>query len=278
MVEKKNIWQKLGILLAFTATFFTHWLIFWFIFINSGKSKFEASELNINLPSTLNFLQNYTYVLKYRDGLFLRSLWNSIRLTVCVITILIIFASMTAFILQRRKNKLSNISNKLILAGLIVPLSVIPTYWVLTKLGLAGTLPGLALVEIATMFAFSTMLYKGYITSLPSDIDDAAIIDGASLPQLFFQIIFPLLKPISITIVILKSVDVYNDFYNPLYFMSGSKNTTIQLCIYLFQSSFMSNYEHLFAGVVLGTLPPLILFIFLNKQIMGGMTMGSVKG
>lgn len=278
MVEKKSFWKKLGVALAIVLTVFTHWVVYYFIILNSGKSKNEAAELSLQFPKKFQFIENYKYVLQYRNGMFLQSLWNSIKLTVCVITVLVLVASMAAYILQRRGGWLTKISNKLILAGLIVPLSVIPTYWVLTKLHLAGSLPGLALVEIATMFAFSTMLYKGYIASLPADIDEAAIMEGCSLPQLFFKIIFPLLQPITVTIIILKSVDVYNDFYNPLYFMSGSKNTTIQLCIYLFQSSFMSEYEHLFAGVVLGSLPPLILFLFLSKKIIGGMTMGSVKG
>lgn len=278
MVEKKTVWSKLGIGLAVIITAMTHWVVYYFIILNSGKSKNEAAALSLNMPEKFQFIENYRYVLQYRDGMFLHSLWNSVKLTVCVIVVLVVVSSMAAYILQRKGGWLTRISNKLVLAGLIVPLSVIPTYWVLTRLHLAGTLPGLALVEIATMFAFSTMLYKGYIASLPADLDEAAIIEGCSLPQLFFKIIFPLLQPITVTIIILKSVDVYNDFYNPLYFMSGSKNTTIQLCIYLFQSSFMSEYEHLFAGVVLGSLPPLLLFLFLSKKIIGGMTMGAVKG
>ncbi len=278
MVEKKSIGKRIGLVAAVVCTFFTHWVVFWFIWVNSGKTKSEAAQLSAKLPATPHFLENYKYILDYRHNVFIRSLFNSLKLTIFSISILILVSSMAAFVLQRRPGRISKASHKLIIAGLIVPLSVIPTFWVLHLIGVDGTLPGLVLVEIATMFAFSTMVFKDFIATIPSDIDNAAIIDGANLPQLFFRIVFPLLKPVTTTIIILKSVEVYNDFYNPLYFMSGANNTTVQLCVYLFQSSFNSNYEHLFAVVCMTIVPPLVMFLFLNKQIIGGMTVGSVKG
>lgn len=278
MIRKRSMISRIAEAAAVLATILFHWVVFYFIIINSCKPKREAAQLSIGLPKEWNLIENYLYIFQYNDHIFLRSLWNSVKLTVISLTILILVASMAAFVIQRRNDRITRMSHNLILAGLIVPPSVIPTYWMLTKLHVAGTLPGLVLVEVATLFPFSTMLYKGYVASLPREIDEAAIIDGCSPARLFFHIVFPLVKPITATIVILRSVVVYNDFTNPLYYMSGSKNTTVQLCVYLFQSAFTTDWGHLFAAVVIVSMPPLLLYLFLNKQILKGMTMGAVKG
>lgn len=277
-MKRRKLLSIAGQLIALIFTFLTHWLVFYFIIINSFKSRAEAARLSLKLPTKWQILENYKYILTYSDGLFFRSMWNSIRLTVISIVILVLVSSMTSYIMQRRQGRLSRISNRLILAGLIVPPSVISTYWILTKLGVAGTLTGLTLVEVATLFPFSVMVYKGYMATIPRDIDEAAIIDGCSPTRLFFQIIFPMLKPITATVVILRSVVVYNDFANPLYYMSGARNSTIQLFVYTFQSAFLTQWNYLFAAIVLISLPPFILYLVLNKSILEGVTAGAVKG
>lgn len=268
----------IGEIVAIAVTLLTHWVLFYFIIINSFKSRGESARLSLAFPKKWEIWENYKHILTYSEGLFLRSMWNSIRLTVVSIVLLVLVASMTGYILQRRQGKLSRISNKLILAGLIVPPSVISTYWILSKLGVVGTLTGLTLVEVATMFPFSVMIYKGFMATIPRDIDAAAVIDGCSASRLFFQIMFPILKPITATIVILRSVVVYNDFANPLYYMSGARNSTIQLFVYTFQSAFLTQWNYLFAAIVLISLPPFILYLILNKRILEGVTAGAVKG
>lgn len=277
-MRRRSILSIIGELLALVVTFFTHWTVFYFIIINSFKTRAESAKLSLALPKKWQIIENYRYILTYSDGMFFRSMWNSIRLTIISITILILVASMTGYIMQRRQGRLSRISNKLILAGLIVPPSVISTYWILSKLGVVGTLTGLTLVEVATMFPFSVMIYKGFMATIPRDIDSAAVIDGCSASRLFFQIIFPMLKPITATIIILRSVVVYNDFANPLYYMSGARNSTIQLFVYTFQSAFLTQWNYLFAAIVLISLPPFILYLVLNKRILEGVTAGAVKG
>jgi raffinose/stachyose/melibiose transport system permease protein len=148
----------------------------------------------------------------------------------------------------------------------------------LDRLHIAGTMLGIVLVEVATLFPYAVMLYKAFMATIPREIDEAAVIDGCGTGRLFWNILFPLLKPITATIVILRSVIVYNDFSNPLYFLPGAKNSTVQLCIYLFQSMFTSDWNYMFAAIILVSIPPLILYLILNKRILEGMTMGSVKG
>ena len=278
MVRKRTWFGRVfeGIMLA--STVLGHWIVFYFIFITACKDQAEAARLTLAWPSEWKLWENIQYVMTFNNGLFVKSFWNSLRLTVCSIAILVFTSAMTAFILQRKRGWISKISDKLIIAGLIVPASVIPTYWVLSLLGIANTLTGLTLVEVATLFPFAVMMYKGFIATLPRELDEAAVIDGCGSVRLFFRIIFPLLKPITMAVIILRSIVVYNDFQNPQYFMSGSDSQTVQLCVYLFKSSFTSHYGRLMAAVIIVSVPLLLLYIFLNKHIMEGMPLGAVKG
>lgn len=278
MVKRRSLWLRLMDFLIVAATVLTHWIIFYFIINISFKTKTEAAQLSLSLPEEWNIIENYTYIFQYADGAFFNAFKNSVGLTFLSILILVIVSSMTAFVLQRRKDKICQISDKLILAGLIVPASIIPTYWVLNRLGIANTVIGLTMVEVATLFPFAVMMYKGFIAALPREIDEAAIVDGCGSLKLYFGIILPLIRPITAAVIILRSIVVYNDFQNPQYFMSGSASQTIQLCIYALKSAFDTDYGHLFAAVVVVSLPLIILFIVLNKQILEGMAAGSVKG
>ena len=278
MIRKRSNWSKLFELIMILSTVVGHWIVYYFIFVTAAKGQAEAARLTLSLPKEWMLVENIKHVLTFNNGLFIKSFWNSVRLTVFSIGILVIVSAMTAYIMQRKRNCLAKISDKLIVAGLIVPASVIPTYWVLSLLGVANTLPGLVLVEVATLFPFAVMMYKGFIATLPRELDEAAVIDGCGAVRLFFRIIFPMLKPITMAIIILRSIVVYNDFQNPQYYMSGSNSQTVQLCVFLFKSSFTSNFGHLMAAVIVVSLPLVILYIFLNKYIMEGMTAGAVKG
>lgn len=253
---------------------------FYFILVTSMKTKAEAGLMQISLPSKFQMFENYFEVLTYRNGIVFRAFSNSIVLTVLSTVGIILASSMFSFILQRRSmgKKEKSILNFLLMVGLIIPPAIVPTYWVLNALNLYGRLSSLVLVEIAINFSYSSMLYIAFFETLPRSLDEAAIIDGCSSIRLFFQILFPLLQPVTITIGILSMVNIYNDFVNPLYFLPGSKNVTVQLTLYYFQGQFDSSWNLLFADVVLVSLPPLAFYIIFNRKMISGMTAGAVKG
>jgi len=145
-------------------------------------------------------------------------------------------------------------------------------------LGIFKTMHGLVLIEIAFGLSFTIVLFRAFISSIPKELDEAAIIDGAGPIRLFFQVIFPLLKGVIVTAVILQSIFVFNDFQNPLYFLPGDENVTVQLTLFNFQSQFLTKFNLLFMNIFLITLPLLILFVVFNKRIVAGMTAGAVKG
>jgi raffinose/stachyose/melibiose transport system permease protein len=166
----------------------------------------------------------------------------------------------------------------LILAGLMIPPAVVPTIWLLQGLKLFGTLHGMVLIEVAYNLPFTIILYRAFIATIPRDLDEAAIIDGARPLDVFFRVILPLLWPVTVTNIVVQSVGIFNDFTNPLYYLPGNANATVQLTLYNFQSQFNTSYNLLFTNIALITIPPLVVFLFFNRQIVAGMTAGAVKG
>ena len=192
--------------------------------------------------------------------------------------ILVIVGSMGGYVIQRRKDRIMGISNALIMTGLMVPAAILPTIWVLQRIHLYKTLTGMILIETALHIPFTVMLYRGFMSSIPVELEEAGYIDGCSRWKIFTKIIFPLLKPVTSTVIILNAVTIFNDFTNPLYFLPGAENATVQLTLYNFMGQYASSYNLLFADVILITVPMLILFIFFNKRIVDGMVAGAVKG
>ncbi len=115
------------------------------------------------------------------------------------------------------------------------------------------------------------------MATIPRDLDEVAIIDGARPWQIFFKVVLPLLKPVTVTLIVVQSIAIFNDFANPLYYLPGKQNVTVQLTLLNFQSQFQSLYNLLFMHILLVTIPPLIVFVFFNRQIVAGMTAGGVK-
>jgi raffinose/stachyose/melibiose transport system permease protein len=251
---------------------------FIFMFLTAVKSEDQSSDLSFAWPTSWPILQNLKDVFSARDFMLVTAFKNSIILTVVSIAILVVLCAMVGFVIQRRPGRVANIANLLVLSGLIIPPAIVPTIWVLQNLGVFKTLPGLILVEVAFNMAFCVLLFRAFVAAIPRELDEAAIIDGASGLTLFFRVIFPLLRPVTITVILTTSVAIFNDFVNPLYFLPGDENATVQLTLYNFSSQFLTQYNLLFTNIVLVTIPPLILFIFFNRKIVAGMTAGAVKG
>jgi raffinose/stachyose/melibiose transport system permease protein len=251
---------------------------FLFSFVIASMERTQANQLQFTWPQPFVLLDNVGQALAARDYLMVIAFINSIILTVASVAALVILSAMVAYIWQRRASRWSPVVNILVLAGLIVPPAVVPTIWVLQTLGLFRTMPGLIFIEIAYGLPFCILLFRAFIASVPRELDEAAVVDGAGTVQIFFRVIFPVLRSVIMTVIILQSVLIYNDFQNPLYFLPGTQNATVQLTLLNFQSQFTTQYNLLFATILLVTIPPLIMFIFFNRKIVEGMAAGSVKG
>ena len=251
---------------------------FAFIVLTAIKDRQQAALLDFSWPHQLRIVQNFVEVLKARDYMLVIAYINSTILTVASVTGMVVLAAMAGFVLQRRRSRWNPFINFLVLSGLIIPPAVVPTIWVLQRLGLFRTMSGLILIEIAFGLSFCILLFRAFVATIPRELDEAAVIDGAGPLRLFFGVIFPLLRSVIVTVVVVQSVAVFNDFVNPLYFLPGDQNATVQLTLYNFQSQFTTQYNLLFMNILLITIPPLIMFLFFNRQIVAGMTSGAVKG
>nr|WP_305135913.1 carbohydrate ABC transporter permease [uncultured Schaedlerella sp.] len=250
---------------------------FLFMLLNSLKERREANLLNLSIPRVFHW-ENYVEVFQTNDYVLLKAFKNSMILTFFSVIGLVVVSSMAGYIIRRRNDRMTRIVNILLMLGLMIPPAVIPTIWVMQCLHVYRTMFGMILIEIALQIPFDIMLYQGFVGTIPVELEEAARIDGCKNGRLFFQIVFPLLKPVTSTIVILNAVTIFNDFTNPLYFLPGTENATVQQTLYNFTGQFSSSYNLLFADVILITLPMFILFIIFNKKIVNGMVAGSIKG
>jgi raffinose/stachyose/melibiose transport system permease protein len=251
---------------------------FLFMLLMAAKDRAAASRFEFSLPDEWMLLQNLHEVLDTRDGLIFTAFQNSIVLTVASVALIVIVGTMVAFVLQRRRDRVGSLIAGMLLLGLILPPALVPTIYVLQWTGLFKSLLGLILVEVALILPFAVLIFRTFMSAIPRELDEAAIIDGATPWSLFRRVIFPLLRPAIITVIVVASVTIYNDFVNPLYFLPGDGNATVQLTLFNFQSQFNTRWNLLFADVLLITIPPMIMFIFFQRQIVSGMTTGAVKG
>lgn len=277
MTKKKKRLLLLGDILGVLVTVVIFLVPFYFMLVQSLKSKAEANKLSISWPSELHF-ENYIEVFKHGNYQLVTAFKNSGILTLFTVLGLLVTAAMAAYVIQRRHDKVMTGIQSVIMLGLMIPAAILPTINLLQTLHIYKTMFSMVMIEIALQTPFAIMLYRGYMASIPRELEEAARIDGCTRWQIFQKVIFPLLKPIQATLIILVGVQTFNDFTNPLYFLPGSENTTVQLTLYSYQGQLASSFNLLFADIIVITLPMLVLFIIFNKKIVDGMVAGSVKG
>lgn len=268
---KKLIVEFLLVLMSLTMI-----IPFVMLLLNSFKTQEGASQMNLALPKVWNIVENYTLLFQEAD--ILTALKNSVINSFLTVFIVIILASMSAFIIQRRGSKLAMFIYSFIMLGMIMPRSMAPTYFMVQKMGLLDSYFGVVGVYTAKEFALAVFLYTGFFKSIPRDIDESGIIDGCGPIRLFFQIIFPLMKPITFTIIILSFMSVWNDFQVALYLSSAKERMTLVLSTYLFHGQNSSRWNLVFADIVVIIMPVVILYFSFQRHIVSGMTAGAVKG
>jgi raffinose/stachyose/melibiose transport system permease protein len=207
------------------------------------------------------------------------ALLNSTLITVASVVVLIVLGSLAAYFLARRAGRLGYGLYILFLVGIILPfqLGMIPLYRLVDSLGLLGTYQGMILFYTGIQLPFTVFLYTGFIRSLPADYTNAALIDGASHLQAFVHVIFPLLRPITGTVLILNAVQIWNDFFTPLLYLGGSGRETVPVRVFAFVNEYTSDYGLVAAGLVLAALPILIVFLLLQRYVIRGFSSG-LKG
>lgn len=248
---------------------------FYVVLINSFKTSTEANRMSINFPTSFHFENYYTVI---EQGKLFTSFFNSVIYSFLSVVIIITLVLAAAFVISRNAKGINKFFYYFIITGLAMPINNVALFKVLQVLNLMNTRLGIILIYSAVNIPLSLFIAYGFVATIPKELDEAAFIEGCTTFQLFIKIILPLLKPIASTLAVLNLMAVWNDFTMPLYYLNNSKKWPMTLAVYNFFGAFENSWNLVCADIVLTVLPILLVFIFGQKYIVGGVSAGAVKG
>lgn len=268
--SKKILLYVVGIILGLL------WISpFYLMIVNSLKSKKEIFQSPLSLPKGFN-LENYREAAERLT--FLKTFLNSLVITVVSVFVIVLFSSMAAYALSRVKGRVSTFIFFVFVAAMLIPFQavMIPLISLFGKLNMLNR-PGIVFLYLGFGSSMSIFLYHGTMNSIPKALDEAAIIDGCNRFQVFWYIIFPILKPITVTVSILNTIWIWNDFLLPSLVINKPGMETIPLKMFFFFGEYTKQWHLALAGLSLAIIPVIIFYFIAQKQIIKGITAGSVK-
>lgn len=272
-----NALATMGLVIIFLAYMFP----FLMVLINSLKQKRDIIKSPFSWLFTIKGLSFDNFVKAFTQMDFLNAFKNSLMVTVSATILVTVLAAMLAYYIVRHNNSMSKITFALMVASMIIPFQAIMIPLVSIYGGMLNVLNHrITLIFMHTGFsmAMSVFMFHGFIKgSVPVALEEAAYIDGCTRSQTFFKIVFPLLKPIMSTMVILNSLAFWNDFLLPSLVLTDKKLLTLPLSTYSFYGTYSADYGTIMAGLLLCVIPIMILYIVLQKQIISGVVAGAVK-
>jgi raffinose/stachyose/melibiose transport system permease protein len=231
----------------------------------------------LSLPKTWS-LSNFKEAMRVTD--FWNSLKNSLLITGVTVVLSIVLHSLLGYAVGRNKakSKFYNFIYLYVVSGMFVPFAILmmPLAKQTAEMGLANWF-GVVLLYVVFYMPMNIMLYSGYLVNIPTALEEAARVDGASTWMTYWRVIFPLMKPMHATVAVLTALSVWNDVMTPLVIMAGSSENTLPLAQLNFQSQFGTNYNLAFASYLLALIPILIFYVICQKQILSGVVNGAVK-
>jgi len=245
------------------------------IILNAFKSNGEALTMTIDLPKQWVF-SNFGVVIE--KGKLLRSFRNSMIYSGVTMVVTVFFGSMAAYVFSRRRSKGVTALYMYVVLGMVIPVNYVSLMKVMQITKLNNTMIGIILLYTALQTPFTIFLTYGFVSKIPVELDEAALLDGCTPFQLYIKIIFPMLKSAVVTSAVLCFLNTWNEFIMPLYFLNSSEKWPMTLAIYNFFGQFEMNWNLICADVILTCLPVIIMYLVGQKYIVGGATAGAVKG
>lgn len=269
--SKTFLMELLGIILGLLFL-----IPFYYVISNSLKPFSEILTNTSALPNTFQFAN---YLNAFEKLNFLKVFSNSLLITIASNIVLVVFCSMAAYMLVRTKKKISNIIFMAFVAAMIIPFQsiMIPLIKTASSLHLLNSIWGLVFMYLGFGSGMTIFLYHGFIKGIPLELEEAAIMDGCSRFGVFWRIVFPLLKPITVTIIILNSLWIWNDYLLPSLVLQNPELRTIPLATFFFFGQYTKQWDLALAALMIGIIPLLIFFFSMQKHIIQGITSGSIK-
>jgi raffinose/stachyose/melibiose transport system permease protein len=256
------------------------WIVvpIWLVLVNSFKMAGEAAALNLTLPSVWAIVDNYETVLI--QGNYPRALANSLLVSIPTIVAVVLIGAAAAWGFGRSRSKAMQFGYYVIALSILIPPSLIPTIYLLRDLRLDGSTLGYILVLIGTRMGVVVFLATGFVRVTPTDIEDAACMDGANRLQIFFLIMLPLMAPVLFVGSVILLISVWGDFFFATFLLPGTARATLPLALYSFATSSVQSFRWnlVFAHVVMSSLPLIIAYAFIQRRVISGLTEGALKG
>lgn len=273
--EKRIAWGIFEVLMVILAVIFVIPAVV--IIMNAFKPLGEILANTFTPPKSL-YLENFKYVLENMD--YFHIFFNTLVICVCAISITAILSAMCAYRLSRWNNTASRIVLLMLMASMTVPFQsvMLPLVKICKTLHLMDSIPGLIIVMVPLFCPTAVFIYQGFIHSIPYEIEEAAQIDGCGKVRTFFCIILPLLKPAVSSIIVLFTVNMWNDFLLPMLMLQSAGKKTVTTTVYSFFSSYSMRWDYALTSLALSVVPMILFFLVMQKYLISGIIAGSVKG
>jgi len=245
------------------------------ILLNSFKDSRAAAQMNLALPANIQW-SNYEVVI--RKGKLGTTFLNSLLYSTGSVLLCTVLSAMASYVMSRNNRKLHRFLYLFIVLGIAMPVNFVTLMKVMQLTRLMDTRTGVVLLYTAIQTPFNVFLIHSFVGKIPRDIDEAALIDGASVTRLFFTVILPLMKPVLVTVMVLTFLNTWNEFVIPLYVLGNSNKWPMTLAVYNFFGMFFKDWNLVCADIVLTCAPVVLVYLLGQRYIVTGMTAGAVKG
>ena len=247
------------------------------LFLSSFKTNTELYANPWGLPE--NF-QLTNYIQAIQEGHILQYFGNSVIIAVSAVVVAVLLSSMVSYAITRMYWSLSKITLSVFLLGMMIPVyaMVVPLFSMFNKLGILNTHFAVILPLIGIAFPMEIFIMTGFMGSLPMEMEEAAVMDGCNIYQIFFKIIMPISKSSIVTVAVVTFINIWNDLLLPQIFLTDSAKMTLPVGLTEFQGQYATNYVVEIAAVIITIIPSILVYIWLHRHIMEGMVAGAVKG
>jgi len=255
--------------------------------INSAKDAFSVTQYPMRLPENWGqIFVNMETIWTSQNIRYSSSFLSSVVITALSLVAVTIFPAMAGWVLVRTKTRTSQILFLLFVAAMVIPFQIVMfpliswfrTIFQITGIRLLRTYLGIVLAYLGFGLSLSVFMYHGFIKAIPFELEEASIIDGAALPEVFFRIIFPLLTPVHATIAILHGIWIWNDFLLPLLVLGkGNRIQTLPLAVANFAGAYVKQWDLILTAILMAMIPVIVFFFAAQKKIIKGMVAGSIK-
>ncbi|NEE04709.1 carbohydrate ABC transporter permease [Phytoactinopolyspora halotolerans] len=249
------------------------------LYVMVAMSFKTTAEIGTSTVAPPEGLYTENYATAWTEADLGRAMANSVIITVLSISLAVLVGSMAGYAIARGARRTSGPKLMLFLLGLMIPgqLGMVPLYMLMRDLGLLQSHASLIIFYVGSLMPLTVFLYVGFLKTQSSTYEEAARIDGASWWQTYARVVFPLLRPVTGTVIIVNAINTWNDFLTPLLYLAGTPNRTLPVAVFSFQGEFASEWGLIFAGMVIAALPILVVYFFLQRHVIRGFG-GGLKG